>query len=80
MDTSIDEETQKERRMTYSLMYLLLQNKDAILALPTWAKYGLLGVLVVSMAGGLINKAWKLVKIVAVCAVLYFAATYFGII
>lgn len=66
--------------MSYSIIYLLMENKDAILALPTWAKYGLVGMIVLSMAGGLINKAWKLVKIVAVCAAIYLAFTYFGII
>lgn len=66
--------------MSYSIVYLLLQNKDSIMALPTEVKYILVGAIVLSMAGGIINKAWKLVKIVAVCAVLYLAFTYFGII
>lgn len=64
----------------YSLAYLLLQNKDAIIGLPEWAKTLCLVGIVWMFASSVIHKLKGLLWLAVVVAVGYFAATYFGLI
>lgn len=64
----------------YSLLYLFINNQDAILALPTEIKTILLIAFVLMFGGALISKAKKLLKFTIIAAIIYFAATYFGLL
>ena len=54
---------------------LFLENKDALLALPTEIKTIAMIAMIVSIGGGIIRRMWKLVEIVIVVGLLYFVAT-----
>lgn len=66
--------------MYYSLLQLFEQNQDALLALPSEAKTILMISVIILFGSSLVRKAWKLAKIVAVVAIVYFACTYIGLI
>ena len=59
---------------------LFVENKDALVALPTSVKTILMISIIVSLGSSLLRKATKFLSTVAVVAVLYFAATYAGLI
>lgn len=64
----------------YSLLYLFINNQDAILALPTEIKTIMLIAFVLMFGGALISKAKKLLKFTIIAAIIYFVATYFGLL
>lgn len=59
---------------------LFIENKDAIIALPTSVKTILMIAIVVSLGSSILRKATRFLSTVVVVAVLYFAATYAGLI
>ena len=59
---------------------LFVENKDAIIALPTSVKTILTIALVVSIGSSIIRKATRFLTTVAIVAVLYFGAVYAGLI
>jgi hypothetical protein len=64
----------------YSLIYLFINNKDAILALPTEIKTIMLITFVLMFGGAIIGKAKKLLKFTIIAAIIYFVAAYFGLL
>lgn len=64
----------------YWLLYLFIQNKDAILSLPQEVKIILIVSLVITIGLGIIKKVWRLVKVAAVVAIIYFLLTTTGVI
>lgn len=64
----------------YWLTYLILNNKDAILSLPTEVKTIVLIALGLMFGSSIIRGAAKLLKFTVVAAVIYFACTTFGIL
>lgn len=64
----------------YSLGWLILQNKDAILALPEWAKTIMLIGIVWMFVSAVLNQLKGLLYLAVVVAIGYFAVTYFGIL
>lgn len=62
------------------MIYLILENSTALLALPTELKMLLLAAFLITFVYGVIRKLWKIVKLVLLIAVIYFALTYFGVI
>ena len=64
----------------YWLLYLFIQNKDAVLSLPQEVKIILVISLVLMIGLGIIKKVWKLVKIAAIVAIVYFLLTTLGVI
>lgn len=65
----------------WSFAWLVYQNANAAWGtLPSEAKIAILAIIAIQIVYGTLKKAWKLVKFGAVCAALYFAATYFGLI
>lgn len=63
----------------YSLAYLIMQNKDALLSLPEWAKTLCLVGIVWMFVSSILRKLEWLVGVAVVAAIAYFACTYFGI-
>ena len=64
----------------YWLLYLFIQNKGAILSLPQEVKIILIVSLVITIGLGIIKKVWRLVKVAAVVAVIYFLLTTMGVV
>ena len=64
----------------YWILYLFIQNSDAVLSLPTEVKVILIVSIVITLGTSIIRKAWKLAKIIALVALAYFLLTTFGII
>ena len=66
--------------MYYIFLKLFLENKDALLALPTEVKTIIVISIAAMILSGLIRKATKLLSIACVVAIGYFACTYLGLI
>ena len=65
----------------WSFAWLVYQNANSVwVTLPSEAKIAILAIIAIQIIYGTVKKAWKLVKFGALCAVLYFAAAYFGLI
>lgn len=59
---------------------LFVENKDAIIALPTPVKTILVTAFIVSISSSIIRKATRFLTTVLVVAILYFGAVYVGLI
>ena len=66
--------------MYYIFLKLFLENKDALIALPTEVKTIFLISLAIFIGMGIARKAMKLLSIAAVVAVLYFGCSFLGVI
>lgn len=66
--------------MWWFLYNLFMENKDAVLALPTEIKTILMISLAITIGGGIVRRVWGLVKVMIVVAILYFGATFLGLI
>ena len=64
----------------YWIMSLFLENKDAILALPTEVKTVIVGVIVISLLSGVIRSVANVIKLGIIAFIAYAAAVYLGII
>ena len=62
------------------LYYLFSENKDALLALPAAMKTICTASIIISFGLGLMKSAMRLIKIVAIVAVVYFGAVYLRVI
>lgn len=62
-----------------NILNIFLENKDAILAIPQELKLIFLGLLALSIVIGLIKGLFKIVKIAAIAAVIYFVLAFFGV-
>ena len=62
------------------LLYLFLQNQDAILSLPQEIKIILVISLAITIGTSLIKKAWRFAKIAAIVALIYFALSSTGVL
>lgn len=62
------------------LYYLFMENKDALLALPSSVKTICAVSIAILFGMGLLRSAMRLIKIMAVVAVVYFGAVYLGVI
>lgn len=62
-----------------NILNIFLENKDAILAIPQELKLIFLGLLALSIVIGLIRGLFKIVKIAAIAAVIYFVLAFFGV-
>ena len=62
-----------------NILNIFLENKDAILAIPQELKLIFLGLLALSIVIGLIKGLFKIVKIAAIAAMIYFVLAFFGV-
>lgn len=66
--------------MYYIFLKLFLENKDALIALPTEVKMIIVAAIVITLVSGIIKKAVKLLSTAAFLAACYFICTYIGLI
>lgn len=64
----------------YSIAWVLLQNKDALLALPEWAKTLCLVGIVWMFVSAVLKQIKGLLWVAIIAAIVYFGCTYFGVI
>lgn len=62
-----------------NILNIFLENKDAVLTIPQELKLIFLGLLILSIVIGLIKGLFKIVKIAAIAAVIYFVLAFFGV-
>ena len=62
------------------LYNLFMENKDAIIALPTPVKTIIIAALVYMIGSGVIKKMISLLSIAIIIAILYFGAVYLGFV
>ncbi len=66
--------------MYYIFLKLFLENRDALIALPTEIKLIIIASIIVMIVSGIIRKAVKLLTTAAFLAACYFICTYIGLI
>ena len=62
-----------------NFLNFILENKNAIIAIPQEVKIIFLIALGLSIIIGLIRGLWNLIRIAAVVAIVYFIASFFGV-
>lgn len=62
------------------LGYLLLQNSQALISMPSELKMILLAVIALNLVLSIVKGLWKLMKIGIAAAIIYFGLTFLGVI
>lgn len=62
------------------LLYLIYQNKDALLALPQELKMIIVAGIAITLVSSILSKAWKITKNIIIIGIIYFLLTSIGII
>ena len=63
-----------------SIIWMIENNKDALMSIPAEVKMILVGLIALSIVLGIVKKAAKLIKLAAWAGIIYFALTYFGVL
>lgn len=63
-----------------SLINLISENNDAILAIPSEVKYIIVGGVVLMAISSIFRHAWKLLKFCGLSALIYYLMVYFQLI